>query len=100
MRAKHEHPRNGWWICKVVPNRELRAAQNCAPSAAARRQCRKENVVGRRPIGRIALEQNLAAQTMQESIAPVFTCLVRESEGLVDSGQRSLCVVLHFDLSK
>src|SRR5215468_8896189 len=35
-RARRGHPLDGSWSYKVVPNRELRAAQNSAPSAAAR----------------------------------------------------------------
>jgi hypothetical protein len=35
----------------------------------------EERVLGRRGIRRIALEQNLAAAAMQESVAPVFSGL-------------------------
>src|SRR5215470_14368133 len=40
--------------------------------------CSEECILGRRRIRRIALEQNLAAQAMQESVAPVFPCLTSE----------------------
>jgi hypothetical protein len=37
--------------------------------------CGEQCILGRRRIRRIALEQNLAAQAIQESVAPVFFCL-------------------------
>ena len=40
--------------------------------------CSEEGILCRRGIRRIALEQNLAAQAMQESVAPAFSCLTRE----------------------
>jgi hypothetical protein len=39
----------------------------------------EECILGRRRIRRIALEQNLAAQAMQESVALVFSCLTCKS---------------------
>jgi hypothetical protein len=36
--------------------------------------CSEQCILGRRCIRRIALEQNLAAQAMQESVAPMFSC--------------------------
>jgi hypothetical protein len=41
--------------------------------------CGEQCILGRRRIRRIGLEQNLAAQAMQEGIAPVFSCLSCES---------------------
>ena len=38
----------------------------------------EECILGRCGIRRIALEQNLATQAMQESVAPAFSCLSRE----------------------
>jgi hypothetical protein len=55
-----------------LPDPEPRKAQNCA-LLLRDGHCGEECVLGRRRIGRIALEQNLAAQAMQESVAPVFT---------------------------
>jgi hypothetical protein len=40
--------------------------------------CGEECVLDRRRIRRIALEQNLAPAAMQESVAPVFSCLTCE----------------------
>jgi len=40
--------------------------------------CTKQCFLGWRRIRRIALEQNLAAAVMQESVAPVFACLACE----------------------
>ena len=37
--------------------------------------CREQRILGRRRIRRIALEQNLAAQAMQESVALEFSRL-------------------------
>jgi hypothetical protein len=37
--------------------------------------CGEERILGQRRIRRMALEQNPAAQAMQESVAPVFSCL-------------------------
>jgi hypothetical protein len=61
--------------------------------------CGEERLLGRRRVGRIALEQNLAAQAMEESVALVLSCLVCESEGFVDPGQGSRCITLSFDLA-
>src|SRR5262249_54493389 len=62
--------------------------------------CREQCILGRRRIRRIALEQNLAAQAMQESVAPVFSCLTCEGQRFLDPDQGSLCVALSFDLGK
>ena len=40
--------------------------------------CSEKSILGRPRIRRIVLEQNRAAQAMQESVAPVFSCLTRE----------------------
>jgi hypothetical protein len=40
--------------------------------------CSDECLLGPRRIRRIALEQNLAAAAMQESVAPAFSCLTCE----------------------
>ena len=60
----------------------------------------EERILGWHRIRRIALEQNLAAAAMQESVAPVFSCRACEGQRLVDPGQCSLCVALSFDLGK
>src|SRR5215475_9144825 len=60
--------------------------------------CSKERILGRRRIRRIALEQNLPVQAMQEGVAPVFSCLTREDQRFVDAAQGSVWVVLSFDL--
>jgi hypothetical protein len=62
--------------------------------------CRQECLLGRLFIGRIKLEQDLAAQAMEESVAPVFSCLTCEGQRLVYAGQGSRCVALPFDLGK
>src|SRR5215813_12755804 len=48
--------------------------------------CSEQCILGRRRIRWIALEQNLAAQAMQESVAPVFSCLSCEDQRFVDPG--------------
>ena len=40
--------------------------------------CGEVSILGQRRFRWIALEQNLAAQAMQESVAPVFSCLTCE----------------------
>jgi hypothetical protein len=40
--------------------------------------CSEKCILSRRRIRRIALEQNLAAQAMQESVAPALSCLTCE----------------------
>jgi hypothetical protein len=63
---------------------ELRQRERCAQLEAPRLpllrdgDCSKECFLGWRLVRRIALEQNLAAQAMQESVAPVFSCLTCE----------------------
>jgi hypothetical protein len=54
----------------------------------------EERILGRRRIDRIALEQDLAAQAMEERVAPVFSCLTCESQRFVDPGQRRRYVAL------
>src|SRR5215831_5872859 len=60
--------------------------------------CGEERILGGCRIYRIALEQNLAAEAMQESVAPVLSCLTCEGAGFVDPGPGPLCVALNFDL--
>src|SRR5215471_14144614 len=85
---------------------ELRQRERCAQLKTARLllprdgDCSEECILGRRRIRRAALEQNLAAQAMQESVAPVFSCLTCEAYRFVDPGRRSICVALSFDLGK
>jgi hypothetical protein len=85
---------------------ELRERQRRLQFEAARLlllrdgDCREKSLLGRRFIRRTALEENLAAQTMQESIAPVFSILACESQRCVDLGQGSRCAALSFDLGK
>jgi hypothetical protein len=62
--------------------------------------CSEQCILGRRHIGRIALEQNLAPQAMQESVAPVLSCLTCEGKRFVDPGQGCRGVTLNFDLGK
>jgi hypothetical protein len=62
--------------------------------------CPEECLFGRHCILRIALEQNLAAQAIEESVAPALSCLACESERFIDPGEGSRCVDLRFDLGK
>jgi len=75
-RGRDERPHHGRLIDKASPARAPRAAQNCARLLLLRDgDCREECVLGKRRVCQIALEQDLAAQAMQESVAPAFTCL-------------------------
>jgi hypothetical protein len=50
--------------------------------------CGEECILGQRRIRRIALEQNLAAQAVQESVAPVFPCVTGGGLALRRAGSR------------
>src|SRR5215472_16514936 len=63
--------------------------------------CSEERILGRGGVRRIALEQNLAAQAMQESVRPVLSRLMREPEPLVNSRQGLFYVLpFGFDLGE
>jgi hypothetical protein len=68
--------------CRLIKfSQRERGAQLEAPRFLLLRDgdCGEQCILGRRRIRRIALEQNLAAAAMQESVAPAFSCLGRES---------------------
>ena len=44
------------------------------------RDCGEQFILRRRHVGRIAREPDLAAQSMQEGVAPVFSCLTSEGQ--------------------
>src|SRR5215471_10403978 len=57
--------------CQIESCAQLKTAR---PLLLRDCDCSEKRILGRRRIRRIALEQNFAAQAMQESVAPVFSC--------------------------
>jgi hypothetical protein len=75
---------------RASPARTLRAARNAGLLPLRNGDCSEERIFGRRRTHRIAFEQNLTAQAMQESVAPVFSCLAAVQPSACPSGwQRS-----------
>jgi hypothetical protein len=80
-RRRHQGMSVSGTACGFIQSCQI---ENCAKLKTARLlllrdgDCGEESVLGLRRIGWIALEQNLAAQAMQESVAPVFSCLTCE----------------------
>ena len=51
-----------------------------------------ERLLGRRCFGRIALEQDLAANAVEHGVSPVLAGLIRERKRLVDPAQGAVHV--------